>query len=348
MCWLFVPGSEDSNSASTSLNPEAVSSVTWRGKLQPLQSWQRVWKTATFLQRLSGLTLPPSTLACGVASWIASLRASRVSPGLSQASDLERPTSDGSGDRSRASFATWNPALSSWKTSQACLFQDLDTFSGPWPRSGSLRSGDALAREPWAPPIGGSDCSSWPTATVNGNHNYVGVTAKAGDGLATVAKAWATPVSSEGGRTVPLGTSPTGKAPDGSKKTIDLKHQARSWTTPLASNGEKGEASNHQDLVRDARQWPTPDASVSTGYNQSDSGGAAVRPAIGRLARTMLPPGQQWNPEDGLLNPAFVEWLMGFPAGWTNCGPSEMEWSRWLQQSRSELSRLVPDSEEAA
>ncbi len=25
----------------------------------------------------------------------------------------------------------------------------------------------------------------------------------------------------------------------------------------------------------------------------------------------------------GSLNPEWVEWLMGFPIGWTDCGPSE-------------------------
>lgn len=40
--------------------------------------------------------------------------------------------------------------------------------------------------------------------------------------------------------------------------------------------------------------------------------------------------GRDWNghspqlPEvvGGLLNPLFVEWMMGFPAGWTDCEPS--------------------------
>jgi DNA (cytosine-5)-methyltransferase 1 len=44
------------------------------------------------------------------------------------------------------------------------------------------------------------------------------------------------------------------------------------------------------------------------------------------------------------LNPRFVEWLMGFPLGWTNgrsslgttsAGASEMEWCRWLRVMHS-------------
>jgi hypothetical protein len=30
----------------------------------------------------------------------------------------------------------------------------------------------------------------------------------------------------------------------------------------------------------------------------------------------------------GQLNPTWVEWLRGFPAGWTDCGPSETRSSR--------------------
>ena len=36
---------------------------------------------------------------------------------------------------------------------------------------------------------------------------------------------------------------------------------------------------------------------------------------------------------DGRLNPEWVEWLMGWPMGWTELRPLEMdrfhEWSRW-------------------
>lgn len=44
------------------------------------------------------------------------------------------------------------------------------------------------------------------------------------------------------------------------------------------------------------------------------------------------------------LNPLFVEWLMGWPIGWTACEPLGTEWSRWLRLSRSWLSQLVPGS----
>lgn len=40
------------------------------------------------------------------------------------------------------------------------------------------------------------------------------------------------------------------------------------------------------------------------------------------------------------LNPLFVEWLMGWPAGHAVCAPSETEWCRWQQRMRGALSAL--------
>lgn len=41
------------------------------------------------------------------------------------------------------------------------------------------------------------------------------------------------------------------------------------------------------------------------------------------------------------LNPLFVEWLMGWPIGWTDCASQEMELSLWLQHMRGALSNLA-------
>ncbi len=44
----------------------------------------------------------------------------------------------------------------------------------------------------------------------------------------------------------------------------------------------------------------------------------------------------------GLIsNPRFYDHLMGWPIGWTRPGQPVMEYQRWLQQSRGELSRLL-------
>lgn len=48
-------------------------------------------------------------------------------------------------------FASYDPALSSWKTSQHCLVEGLETFSETWPRSGTMQSGIAYRLPTLAP-----------------------------------------------------------------------------------------------------------------------------------------------------------------------------------------------------
>lgn len=107
--------------------------------------WRAACKRVPWLQRLSGLTLPHSRLQTGAELWIASLRASRASHSPVPARGSEQRMPDGSGPASRASFAIWDPASSSWRTSQGWLIEELSSFSGPWQRSGWMQSGTLLA-----------------------------------------------------------------------------------------------------------------------------------------------------------------------------------------------------------
>jgi hypothetical protein len=56
-------------------------------------------------------------------------------------------------------------------------------------------------------------------------------------------------------------------------------------------------------VIRDRRMWPTPTSSDGTGGPGSSGrdGGDNLRTAV-----------------NGQLNPTWVEWLMGFPEGWTD------------------------------
>ena len=69
-----------------------------------------------------------------------------------------------------------------------------------------------------------------------------------------------------------------------------------------------------QDQVRNPKLWPTPQSS-----DHRDRGNLST-PAIKRRA----PKGKQLNlsmsvsETSGQLNPTWVEWLMGFPTGWTD------------------------------
>lgn len=91
--------------------------------------------------------------------------------------------------------------------------------------------------------------------------------------------------------------------------------------TVRASDGERGGRGDLIQAVRGNRNshfklWPTPTAMTNTGgAAMCKWGGAGARARL----REMTTP-QELN---GALNPEFVEWLMGYPIGWTDCGDSE-------------------------
>jgi hypothetical protein len=97
------------------------------------------------------------------------------------------------------------------------------------------------------------------------------------------------------------------------------------WRTPDASivsggaaNAEdrkrQGHAIGLHDQVNTPAMWPTPtaqDASNNGGASQYDRNSLPLNAVVG-----------------GSLNPTWVEWLQGFPLGWTACEPSATPSSR--------------------
>ena len=72
-----------------------------------------------------------------------------------------------------------------------------------------------------------------------------------------------------------------------------------------------------------------------------DAAGWAGRSFRYSLPRRVILLSGEKHSERGLtLNPAFTDWLMGWPPGWTESLQPVTGWSRWLQGSRTELSRM--------
>jgi DNA (cytosine-5)-methyltransferase 1 len=91
-------------------------------------------------------------------------------------------------------------------------------------------------------------------------------------------------------------------------------------------------------LLGQVQLWATPQARdwrAETGEFRPDH-----FPTLGRQVRQIETAGDPPSLSTPRLNPRFVEWLMGFPIGWTDFAASATEWSRWRQLMRSELSRL--------
>lgn len=109
---------------------------------------------------------------------------------------------------------------------------------------------------------------------------------------------WPTPSKSdpEGSRTLPPGTTPTGMRPDGKKAQVGLNNAVKMWPTPRHEGFDAGGHRGKNDLLHSAVKGITLDEA-----SRLVEQGAA------------------------LLNPAFVENLMGLPYGWTDIsGPPDL------------------------
>ena len=189
-------------------------------------------------------------------------------------------------------LARYDPATSSWRTSQLCLDGELSEFSATWPRSGTMRNGTAYQ----LPPL-------------------VRLTDATGSGL------WPTPRVSDiaAGRTLVDGKriSPSGVY------GANLADAVRMWPTPTSDDSKHvtRAGGDYQSLTRSV-MWPTPqsrdhkDCGLNTDYSCE------------RMMKWKLP-----GSVGGALNPTWVEWLMGFPLGWTVCEPSATPSSRKSRKS---------------
>ena len=342
MAWLYVPVAQDSNSGSSSPSATPIApSVMLNGTPMPPPSWQRAWKKGGWIQRLSGTMSPPSTADAGVAQWISSLRASRANPSARPAHNRATGTSATSGRRS-AGLSTGRDRLSCfWKTSQECLPFD-----------------SAMADQPTQ--LSEANWSAWVTKLRK--HSSVRRMSEphidASDSLS-----WATPQAHDG-----TGGTASG-GPTGDSRQKDLPREALSWMTTLwptpTSSVDSGSAKYSIESGRHAgttltdavQLWPTPAARDVKGANSPESQRtrAFAKTANGQqlpnyIAHFWCPPDQTMrvagpppSPSGPIspqrLNPAFVEWLMGWPEGWSSAhsdsASSAMASTRWQQQWHS-------------
>lgn len=231
-----------------------------------------------------------------------------------------------SGPPSRQPFAFYDPDSCCWRTSAGSLDfgPELDVQPTTWPVSGTTRGGACWAPTTWAPPTAG---------TVGG----------ASPGLLPTPQA----TDSEGPRSDELLLAGLAEA----HATGDL------LPTPAAGNFNDGESVESWQARRDrllaegvngngmgtplpiaVQLLPSPTARDYHGAGDRGTGGPNLRTTVvqldhwGRYAHAVArwetltcrpapdptQPGTKGQPR---LSPAFVEWLMGLPAGWVTDVP---------------------------
>lgn len=212
----------------------------------------------------------------------ASTSSSAASPARILASPAPGPvwpaSAAGCGENTRASFASYDPDSSSWKTSQRCLLEGWESYSGTWPRAGMTRSGTAFPLAPSAPLTRGIASGLLPTpAATEAGSNQNGINGKGGEH----------------------------ERPSAGTPTLYTLARHGKLPTPSATMADKGGRGELVGAIRgtkgcrtEAMRLPTPRARDWKG-----DGKDCLPTALGT---------------GGSLHPRFVEWMMGFPLGWTD------------------------------
>ncbi len=260
-----------------------------------------------------GTTFAPLTGCPGVDRWILRLAVSPASPSRLPENGAGHKTNGIFGRASSVSFARFDPAASSWRTSQGCLAwsgeERLEAFSQTWPRGFLIAVEAGLKASAYAlrtseHRISGNASSSWPTPTaiMSGYNQSASPHAVIRPSLEMMARKnrWPTPKAQN--------ANAPGLHGDGAP---DLQTAVHLWPTPCHQDGKNANLPPSQE-ARDTlpgaglRQgmWSTPQAHDADKWSYRQQG----------YTRNLT---HQVQSRGYYLNPEWVECLMGFPIGWT-------------------------------
>lgn len=244
------------------------------------------------------------------------------------------------GASSLAYLGSYDPATQSLRTSLPSKQEDSIPFLRTLPRAGMMRSGSVYQQAPLALPTRGTESGSLPT-----------------------------PVAHDDGKSPEAHMAMKARMPGGARKTItSLSVLARNGFrqadgTPWSLSSSRASASR-------SKNWPTPQArDYKDGRNPKPHGkhSPSLPVAVATHERETFPtptardgtggPGTaksaQGSPNlrtvvGGTLNPAWLEWLMGFPTGWTELSPSATLSYRKSRRSASKGSKKSTKKESDA
>jgi hypothetical protein len=346
MAWLYVPGLQCSMKASEpDLNILASPTgprVTSRGKLLQPRSLLALWKRVPSIQRLSGLTLPPSMLCNGAEKWIASLPDSLASHIVQPEKEKASMTIDGYGLTSLESFAKLNRHLCGSKTSQDLFQPEASSTSYlTLPGSVSMRNAVLCRQAPLELRTNASANSSWltPRATdiQDGEKNETFIL-RMGDRSANCSQSLAAQVSRnwlpklEEKWQTPVASELEGGGKKSRQGEVKLKLQAQNWPTPYGMSGidRTGKVGAGGEFQKYIEKWSTPKASeldraICTSELNRHTTALQVQAHHFSHQVQGQNSGNQLSPHNHTLrrrlNPAFACWLMGWPWWWTNFVP---------------------------
>jgi len=199
-----------------------------------------------------------------------------------QANAKAHKTRDTFGHGYEQPLANYDPTTQSWKMCQVTSLWEEPKSLERLPKSGMTRNGVLYQQPDWVPIISEKESSSWPTPTASDH----------------------------------IERKSTQQTPN-SRHSLNLPDAVRRWPTPTAAgdvSNAKGKFAN-PTLGDAVRMWPTPRASKGMADKMETSLARVQKEKYrSRLEESVAMNGSP----TGKLNPTWVEWLMGFPTGWTN------------------------------
>lgn len=310
-------------------------------------------KTTGLLKKrsLSGMTYKPLMEYLGEAVLMSFLEAFPVRISVVQEKEQASKGCDlRCGSTWRESSEKFDLDTHTWKTHQCLWDEDLQPSSVILPKWGMMLSGVLWERTTLPHLTSGTGSGSWATPTTMDTLPPKSEKAllreatevrpgrsKPGNLRDQVSnmKSWPTPRAQEPGTT----TEGYGR---GLAELVEGKEQRQKWPTPTATE-RSGVNPNCpekiQGLTQAVKSWPTPTARdykcVSPDGDYRD--GKLKTDYVDRAVHAVSD-----GNSNGLLSPDWVEWLMGWPIGWTSLEPiTDLDWRDWNTDPADELPSIV-------
>jgi hypothetical protein len=139
----------------------------------------------------------------------------------------------------------------------------------------------------------------------------------------------------------PVGYDATPGGPNNHYHGLGHMAKTRMWPTISVHgnyNRRGASATSGDGLVTQVKKWPTPKRPTGGGQTQRMTSGGGIRKLEDAVSKSI-------NQNTGKLNPQWVEWLMGWPIGWTGLKCLEMDGClrSWLESFKLLIARRIDD-----
>ena len=318
-------------------------SLMWRSKPSQSQTWSRRWKANSWMQHLSTRMLKPSHTKSFVEEWTSYQEDSLANPSVMLELKKELKTLATFIPTSVEESKNVNQELFSSKTlkelSQAKQ-QKENQFSTmclkTWKDWVTKQRQEYSLRVKSASHIREKESSLWGTPTLDSTTERTKKYSQGGKPLTLAVKEvseknWATPNTMDyrDPRTYEAAMKQATESRKGRKDPCNLREQidptclqaykdAMNYPTPRTSDAEGC-------LTEQVKNWGTPTEQMSRAAN-FDRGKHNIGEQVhGMYNQSQDQTNNNTNGKSLVLNPSWVEQLMGLTVGWTDCDFSEME-----------------------